>query len=156
LRLEQPMGLDMYLEAEQYISEYDEQNNLLFESIKEIDPHGLGGFQPKSIRFELAYWRKANAIHNWFVQNVQEGKDECQTSHVSLEQLKELKETCEKVLNDMDLASDLLPVARGFFFGNYEYDEYYERHLERTVENLNKIVSHPKAEKWWITYTASW
>jgi hypothetical protein len=150
------MGLDMYLEAEMYISEYDKQNNSFLESIKEIDPFGLGGFKPTSIRFELAYWRKSNAIHNWFVQNVQEGKDKCQTSYVSLEQLKELKETCEKVLNDLNLASELLPVAQGFFFGSYEYDEYYELDLERTVEKLDKILSHPNAEKWWINYTASW
>ena len=26
---------------------------------------------------EVGYWRKANAIHKWFVDNVQDGNDDC-------------------------------------------------------------------------------
>ena len=29
---------------------------------------------------EMIYWRKANAIHNWFVENCQEGVDELSRS----------------------------------------------------------------------------
>ena len=29
---------------------------------------------------EVGYWRKANAIHGWFVRNVQNGKDDCGTN----------------------------------------------------------------------------
>lgn len=28
------------------------------------------------IIYEVAYWRKANHIHNWFVQNIQDGIDD--------------------------------------------------------------------------------
>jgi len=63
---------------------------------------------------------------------------------------------CAKVLEDISLAPTLLPSQKGFFFGSYEYDEYYERDLQRTVEKLDKILKSPDAKKWWITYQASW
>ena len=146
----------MYLTAEMYVSEYNERDKPLEEAIREAAPGGLGRFRPKNVTFELAYWRKANAIHGWFVKNVQEGKDDCGEYYVSLDKLKELKKTCEKVLEDVRLAEDVLPATKGFFFGDYRYDEYYERDLERTVEVLDKILSSPDAKDWWIQYHSSW
>ena len=75
---------------------------------------------------------------------------------VSLKKLEDLKEVCEKVLHDMDLAPELLPVTKGFFFGEYEYNEYYTFYVTKTLTALNKILSNPNARKWWITYRASW
>lgn len=46
---------------------------------------------------EIGYWRKVNSIHNWFVQNVQDGIDERQESLVSKEDLERLLEVCQKV-----------------------------------------------------------
>lgn len=46
-----------------------------------------------------AYWRKANAIHAWFVENVQNGVDDCGTYLVTREQLEALKTACETVLS---------------------------------------------------------
>jgi hypothetical protein len=150
------MGLDMYLTAELYVSEYNEKDKPLEEAIREATSGGLGKFRPKNVTFELAYWRKANAIHGWFVKNVQEGEDDCREYWVSLNKLKELKETCEKVLDNLSLANELLPTTKGFFFGDYRYDEYYEQDLERTVEVLDKILSCPQAKDWWIEYRSSW
>lgn len=146
----------MYLTAELYVSEYNERDLPLANAIKQNVPSGLGAFRPKNVTFELAYWRKANAIHGWFVENVQKGTDDCGNYYVSLDNLKELKETCEKVLRDVRLAEDLLPARKGFFFGSYEYNEYYEDDLVRTVEVLDKILSCPDAKDWWIEYHSSW
>lgn len=44
-------------------------------------------------------WRKANAIHGWFVRNVQNGEDDCGSYGVSVEELVELRETCLKVID---------------------------------------------------------
>lgn len=46
---------------------------------------------------EVGYWRKANAIHKWFVDNVQDGEDDCKNYYVSSSQLKELLELCKEV-----------------------------------------------------------
>ena len=40
---------------------------------------------------EVCYWRKSNAIHNWFVNNIQDGKDDCGLYPVSKEKIKELE-----------------------------------------------------------------
>lgn len=62
------------------------------------------------------YWRKANAIHKWFVENVQYGEDDCGTYEVSVEQLVELRDTCKKVLE----ASELVD---GYVFGGQQYKD---------------------------------
>lgn len=41
-----------------------------------------------SIMTEIAYWRKANHIHKWFVDNVQYGVDDCGTYEVTEADLK--------------------------------------------------------------------
>ena len=55
------------------------------------------------------YWRKANAIHQWFVDNVQYGEDDCGSYEVSVEQLKELRKTCKKVLKSTKLVDAKVP-----------------------------------------------
>jgi hypothetical protein len=57
--------------------------------------------KPERVSFvteTVGEWRKANQIHNWFVDNVQEYVDDCKEYHVSEEQLQELLETCKKVV----------------------------------------------------------
>ena len=45
----------------------------------------------------VGYWRKANAIHKWFVENVQDDNDDCGYYEVSKKQLEELLEVCNTV-----------------------------------------------------------
>ena len=46
------------------------------------------------------YWRKFNALHNWFVKKVQDGVDECQIGKpVTLEMLQELHDKLHKVID---------------------------------------------------------
>lgn len=98
------MGLDMYLRASKYVSGYDfrgEQEVAFYRRLVEefgveefIDPDSPSA----TVEFTIGYWRKANQIHAWFVENVQGGVDECQPAYVSREQLSELRETCLRVL----------------------------------------------------------
>lgn len=55
-----------------------------------------------TIQATVGYWRKANAIHNWFVQNVQGGKDECQEAYVERKKLTELRDLCKQVLDAVE------------------------------------------------------
>ena len=89
------MGLDMLLEARHYLldSADKERVGTLFNN----------GFRAKSVVFEIKYWRKANAIHKWFVENVQEGEDDCREAYVSIEKLKELRELCNRILESTTL-----------------------------------------------------
>lgn len=150
------MGLDMYLTAEVFVSEYYKDQEELFAYLKDNAPKGLKGFEPTCVTYEVGYWRKANAIHKWFVQNVQNGQDDCEDYGVSIDNLHKLKDICQRILEDKSLATELLPSASGFFFGSVEYDEYYFRDLERTLDIINKIFNNPDCEMWYIKYRSSW
>jgi hypothetical protein len=115
--------------------------------------------KPERIKFvdeEVAYWRKANHIHKWFVDNVQEGKDDCQTSYVSSSKLKELLGVCKQVVQYPSLAPELLPTQEGFFFGSTEYDEWYFNDVKETITMLEAILSEEGAETSDYEYHASW
>ena len=65
---------------------------------------------------QCAYWRKANQIHKWFVDNVQGGKDDCGNYDVDVEQLKELLDTVNEVLGSTKLVDG--KVINGYTFND--------------------------------------
>lgn len=87
------MGLDMYLRKHYYVKnwEHTEPKDRFDISIKQ---GGKKSAIPTDkivyIITEAMYWRKANAIHKWFVDNVQGGEDDCGEYYVDPEQLKQL------------------------------------------------------------------
>ena len=164
------MGLDMYLEIrrEEYVSHYTKSKTLKREYPKFLQDNfpNLPPIQSVSRKtyFEVGYWRKANAIHNWFVENCGGGEDTCQQMYVSLEKLEELLDICKQVSKDHGLAQVLLPTQDGFFFGSTEYDDWYFDKIEDTIkivepviEFLKNITEKCKSNDWWdVVYQASW
>lgn len=139
------MGLDMYLHAKKYVSGYehsDEHEKKLYRTI--LKHFGLNGnFKIESpsavVELTVAYWRKANQVHAWFVSEVQDGKDECQNSHVDREKLQELVDLCKTALADRGKAKEILPTQKGFFFGSTDYDDDYLQDLENTVKQVGSV-----------------
>ena len=82
---------------------------------------GLDMYLYKKEVEEVAYWRKANAIHGWIINHTN-AIDDCTPITLRKQDLYELREVCIKVLesNSKDLAEELLPPTSGFFFGSYE------------------------------------
>lgn len=154
------MGLDMYLTGKRYMSKYfDKEDTARIEKVNEV--FGFQGeedadYNAVEVSFRVGYWRKANQIHQWFVDNVQDGVDECQEAYVSREQLQELVDVCKTVLADMSKAEELLPTQSGFFFGGTDYDDWYKGDLEYTVERIEKILKDPALEKASFYYQSSW
>lgn len=70
------------------------------------------------IEEEVAYWRKANAIHAWIVANVQDGQDDCKEYDFSTEKLKELLDVCRRVLAGSELVEG--KVKNGYSYKNGE------------------------------------
>lgn len=99
------MGLDMYLTKKTYIgAQYEHRKITGSVSIKKEGKELPIKFDRISeISENVAYWRKENHIHDWFVQNVQDGKDDCGDYYVSQEDLKSLLETCTKVIESAKL-----------------------------------------------------
>ena len=75
------MGLDMYLEKRTDVRLWNfQKEEEQFEVIVKKGGVTYPKINPKNITTvveEAGYWRKANAIHRWFVENVQDGKDDC-------------------------------------------------------------------------------
>lgn len=97
-----------------------------------------------TIEVDAGYWRKANHIHKWFVDNVQDGNDDCKRYYVSADDLNELLELCREVkvlyeAKEYDKVVELLPPCDGFFFGGTKVDEYYYDDILDTIEILEKL-----------------
>jgi hypothetical protein len=148
------MGLDMNLTAKRYLSEYDPGDADLIQGIRDLN-FGVGDFEPKEVSFRVKYWRKANAIHRWFVNNVQDGVDNCAEYYVSKEELITLRNICVEILDDNTKAETLLPTQTGFFFGNPEFDEWYFNDLKDTVDCLNKLFDMD-TDNLDFYYSSSW
>jgi len=139
------MGLDMYLKGKKYVSPYSD--NKLYTELNQLTKEMGFSFPATLIEFQAGYWRKANHIHKWFVENVQEGVDDCKEYYVSLDTFKVLLETCKTVLNDHSQAEKLLPTESGFFFGSTEYDEFYYKDIKNTIDIIEPLVSNPDNTK---------
>lgn len=106
---------------------------------------------------EVAYRRKANAIHRYFVENVQNWVDDCWDYLLSKDTLERLVDLCKKVLSSKDysLAYELLPTRDWFFFGSTNVDELYAERLQYTVNTLKTIIKEFD-EKFNYYYSSSW
>lgn len=151
------MGLDMYLEKRTYVKNWEHNGP---EGRHEISVKKGGKKHPhikthriSNIIEEVGYWRKFNALHNWFVNNVQEGEDNCEPHYVSLEKMEQLIKVLEKVVKNKAKASEELPTTSGFFFGGTEYDEYYFEDCKRTLKLMKQLVKEKGGD---FYYQSSW
>jgi len=159
------MGLDMYLSKKTYVKNWDFQ--------KDGEKHKVTVKKGNKVRTDIkpervsyitesvAYWRKSNHIHQWFVTNCQGGEDQCQESYVERGQLqklvdicKQVKESLEKSGKNTELAEELLPTQSGFFFGGTEYDQWYVQGLDETINQIEPLLQEEGDGEFY--YQASW
>ncbi len=177
------MGLDMYLEITRYVSQFDvvprkqDEEDHYSRVVREgppiieswLEPYGLAQFRdPRnfamiSVTTQAIYWRKANHIHQWFVEHVQGGVDECQRSYLGRDDLNALLKECNKALASRGTSdeTDILKPQSGFFFGSTNRDDWYWQQTEYTAERLTKIVALLDKEAlenrhYDLHYQASW
>ena len=164
------MGLDMYLTKRTYIgAEYDfrEVGGKIDITIKG-EPVNINFNRVQTIIEKVGYWRKSNQIHNWFVQNVQDGEDDCKEYRVSREQFQSLLDDVNAVLSARDTPEekgaieDLLPPTSGFFFGSNEIDDWYWGDVENTEHLIESVLAEmdedAKNSESWVDYyyQSSW
>lgn len=194
------MGLDMFLweMKKQKGKTFDEvmeiKRKLDNEEIKGVEKENLKmymfhtkleniNYEYDSLFKEVYYWRKANAIHQWFVDNIQNGNDDCEDYRVTQKDLQILIDTLRDVYNslcnkemitkkvqdgsieyeikvfkeeDLEIAKQLLPTQEGFFFGGTEYDEYYFEQIKDTLNDLQIINECFDFENNYLIYGSSW
>ena len=140
------MGLDMYLTKRTYVKNWNFQKDEVKHTVTvKLNGKSRKDIKPKRISQiieDVGYWRKANQIHSWFVENIQDGRDECQESYVSLKQLTELRDLCKEVVRykNSEFNNDNLPTSSGFFFGSIEYGEYYYEDCKETIKIIDTIL----------------
>lgn len=116
---------------------------------------GLDMYLYRKTVSEAAYWRKANSIHGWFSNQKNGGLDNCENLTVTVDMLKALRDDCNAVLENHELAMELLPPTEGFFFGSNELNEWYFQDLKNTSEQLTKILNESDEDDlfeyhaWW-------
>jgi hypothetical protein len=142
------MGLDMSLYRVPKTDTMEDTDTQVLES------HGISNYWAGD--YEVAYWRKANHIHKWFVNNVQEGIDDCGVYYVSEGKLAELRKTCLNVISGKESPESHLSTADGFFFGSTEYDDYYFYDCDKTITLLDSILGETDWYTQRIIYSSSW
>jgi hypothetical protein len=153
------MGLDMYLTAKKYLwSDKDREVSAKINELIGVEADTKNRFNGssmivKGISIDAMYWRKANAIHNWFVCNIQDGEDNCKEYFVGHGQLEELLSYCRQALETRD--PEILEPVEGFFFGSTEIDEGYWDDIQKTVTGLERALTLPEKE-YEFYYQASW
>jgi len=120
------MGLDMYLTKRTFVgNEYqkpEEQVKILIPSIRtDTWVEAIRKIRNERISYiteRVGYWRKANAIHAWFVKEVQGEEDDCREYAVGRRKLEALL----RVVGEVIAGSELVPgeVTNGFSFQNGE------------------------------------
>lgn len=134
------MGLDMYLTKEIYVWSGEGREDIKITGIKISDEDSRN---IKSIRVNAGQWRKANQIHNWFVNNVQDGVDNCQEFYVPKDKLKELLKTVCIVLASTKLVK-----------GKVHNGTSYENGVETKIFEDGKIMRGIKVARELLPATA--
>jgi hypothetical protein len=181
------MGLDMYLSKKTYVKQWSHiEPEKQFQVEVKRGGELVESIKPERVSYvteQVGYWRKFNALHNWFVENCQDGRDECQESYVDRTKLEELIVTLHEVKNiletspkkkvqvkngwsngeesfveievfeDSEKLDDLFPTSSGFFFGGTEYDEYYQEQVNETIELITDLLKDETGEYY---YQSSW
>lgn len=149
------MGLDSYLTATFRFTSKTSEGKAIIKTVglkdSDCDPNSS-----LSVNVPVGYWRKASQIHGWMVDHVQNGQDDCGRYYVPSGSLTRLLDLCRQVSKDHKSANALLPVREGFFFGSYEYDEYYFEQIEDTITILSKVVGDAKYINAEFYYYSSW
>lgn len=142
--------------------------------------NGVSGFFPHEVTrktdYRLGYWRKANWLHHWFVENCADGVDDCKEVILYKDNLEKLLQILEAVdsTHSVEVAMEALPTCSGFFFGSTEYDEYYFKEVKYTIpiikaalailtwdndrygDNYKNLSDDEKYTDYYIVYEASW
>jgi len=149
------MGLDMYLSEERYFSNYDhaeEKERARAHSVAlaaGFDPALLDRNGSVTAAVNIAYWRKAHWLHEWFVNNIQNGEDNCGSHSVELEHLKEILDGCRAIMVFRATASiaDAEECMNDSFPCQYPHGEWIWESVQDTIDQLQLIVDRAEREE---------
>lgn len=98
---------------------------------------GLDIYFEKRKATEIGYFRKVNFLVKYF-ETLGFNVENQIPFRIKKDQVLELRDRCCKVLDNHELAKELLPTMRGFFFGNTDYNEYYFEDVQSVLDYCNE------------------
>ena len=121
-------------------------------------------------REEVAYFRKVNLLLPFFGY-----KENCTYLTITKDQVEDLIGTCSNVLDHfsklyqyydkkviynkeewIDYCQETLPNQDGFFFGSYEYDEWYLDKVEHVKKLFEEVIENVDWERQDLTMYCWW
>jgi hypothetical protein len=171
------MGLDMYLYKKTYVKNWEhngpENQHQITVSKGGVTREDIKPDRICYITEEVAYWRKFNALHGWFVNECGGGRDECQQIYVSSEELTNLlillKQVQTVVNNSKKVVTtlkdwqgedyeyevyeceeeikQLFAPTEGFFFGGTEIDTWYKQSVDETITIIEDLLKEDEESK---------
>jgi hypothetical protein len=104
---------------------------------------------------EVAYWRKFNALHKWFVDNVQDGIDECQRSRrLTKDDFENVLYVLKAIRKNPKTAPEMMPTSSGFFFGDTTYDNYFMEDVKHAIKTFELLCERVERDN--LYYQSSW
>lgn len=100
--------------------------------------------------------RNAGHIHNWFVQNVQNGRDDGGVYVFSKRKANELTKICRHILVHLDEAPKYLPVTNAYGYGPRDYDQWYFDSVMNMLRILEEAFDFVDFKKKVLVYYANW
>lgn len=111
-----------------------------------------------SVKHEVCYWRKFNALHKYFNDHFNEqDNDNCVNMYMNIDDIRELLRLVKQIRKQVIVRDEkitnpevcgALPTEEGFFFGSTDYDKYYVSDLDLTIGQLSKVIDeHEKLIK---------
>lgn len=152
------MGLDMYITKRTYIGANYDFNKITgtVNLKKDNERIPIKRSRVTYVIEELAYWRKAWSLHNWFVANIQDGEDDCSEYDFTLDKLDPLVEKLSEL-------KARIPNGAGEYDTVHSQGEDWEvytiRETLKIIKRLVKEVSNAKgfnSHNHVLTYHASW
>lgn len=131
------MGLDMYLNRS--YSKYRKADGTFSTSWDDCKIDMYGRSNRVTFSEMVGYWRKANHIHKWFVDNVQEGKDDCNEYYVSIQKLHQLRDTCFDILSKLHGVEIRVPKKDVDEFKNINTKIYGNSKIQRIIIDVNNL-----------------
>lgn len=148
------MGLDMFLTKKTYVRSWDDDTGYKVFVTYNGQSTDINPDKVTYVVEEIGYWRKANAIHKWFVDNVQGGKDDCGEYFVNREKIEKLMNLCQEVLDKPGSGVMLLPTVEGSFFGTSSYGDRYLDVLHQTIKVCQAALNSDERATFY--YQSSW
>lgn len=136
------MGLDMFLYKDKSIHHNQWSDDTTKVEVK-VSRNGIEDRpmafinQPVRVRVQIAYWRKFNALHKWFIDTCNSGRDDGNDVWVAPDDLQQLYKIIKKLKDELVLVDG--KVANGYSLNDkgekvYDYED-------------GKIIANPELAK---------